>query len=429
MPCILFICILFPSSPFFIQNFSCFSKLMAMDSRPEKIRKLQHLRKAIPYTSKTASEAILKHVKDEGLPELVDRKAMRDANRAIIHQCSGDRPLLQTAELTTHDQKTLEVKFTDLATWIQGAYHMGGGFHELLSRTLAQHPVPHVLLYADEVTPGNVLAPVPSRKTWAIYGSFKEFHTHLQSTNSWITLCVIRSSQMNTVAANMSQLMKVLVHQIISTGQTGIQLVEPKGMPQPMPYKRLYMKIGFWIMDGAAHKFCFSIKGDSGSRFCNLCKNVFVAKTNQDEEEDMEIMEVSSFTKVNQLDLATDTEIWSSWSRMTARKSTKSASAFKKWEQATGITYSSHAILADPSLQEHFQPTSVLFHDWMHALLCNGVMSIAIYKVLQEVNLWSNLAGWLACWNVPSQWKTFNVVSLFQAKRLEKHLKGRSSVG
>ena len=280
-----------------------------MDSRPEKIRKLQHLRKAIPYTSKTALEAILKHVKDEGLPELVDRKAMREANRAIIHQCSGDRPLLQTAELTTHDQKTLEVKFTDLATWIQGAYHMGGGFHQLLSRTLAQHPVLHVLLYADEVTPGNVLAPVPSRKTWAIYGSFKEFHTHLQSTNSWITLCVIRSSQMNTVAANMSQLMKVLVHQIISTGQTGIQLVELKGMPQPMPYKRLYMKIGFWIMDGAAHKFCFSIKGDSGSRFCNLCKNVFVAKTNQDEEEDMEIMEVSSFTKVNQLDLATDTEI------------------------------------------------------------------------------------------------------------------------
>lgn len=50
---------------------------MAMDSRPEKLRKLQHLRQAIPYTSKSALEAILKHVKDEGLPELVDRKAMR----------------------------------------------------------------------------------------------------------------------------------------------------------------------------------------------------------------------------------------------------------------------------------------------------------------------------------------------------------------
>lgn len=128
---------------------------------------------------------------------------------------------------------------------------------------------------------------------------------------------------------------------------------------------------------------------------------------------------------INQLDFTEDAEIWASWSRMTARMSTETASAFRKWEQATGITYSSHAILADPSLQEHFQPTSVLFHDWMHALLCNGVMSIAIYNVLQEVNLWNSLVGWLACWNLPGQWKTFNVVSLFQCKRLEKHLKAQ----
>lgn len=121
------------------------------------------------------------------------------------------------------------------------------------------------------------------------------------------SLCAIRSLHMNNVAANRSQLMKVLVHQVIRTGQTGIQLQEPKGMPQPMPYKRLYMRIGFWIMDGAAHKYCFSIKGDSGSRFCNLCKNVLV----------------SSFTKANQLDFTEDAEIWTSWSRMTARMSTE----------------------------------------------------------------------------------------------------------
>ena len=199
---------------------------------------------------------------------------MKAANRTIIHQCEGDRPLLQTAA-TTHDKKTLQVKFTDLATGTQGAYRMGGGFHQLQSSTLAQHPVLHVLLYADEVTPGNALAPAASRKIWAIYSSLKKSHRHLQSTNGWITFCVIRSSHMNNVAANMSQLTKAPVHQIISAGQTGIQLVEPEGMPQPMPYKCVYVKHGFWIMDGAAHKFCFSIKGDSGSRFCNLC-NTFL---------------------------------------------------------------------------------------------------------------------------------------------------------
>ncbi len=110
------------------------------------------------------------------------------------------------------------------------------------------------------------------------------FTGHLQSTNKWITPCVIRSSHMNNmnnVAANVSQLMKVLVRQIISTGQTGIQLVDRKDMPQPMPYKRLYVKHGFWIMDGAAHKFCFSIKGDSGSRFRNLCNTFLLPRPNK----------------------------------------------------------------------------------------------------------------------------------------------------
>lgn len=91
--------------------------------------------------------------------------------------------------------------------------------------------------------------------------------------------------------------------------------------------------------DHESHKYCFNIKGDRGSRFCSLCKIVFMAKTQQDQEEHMEIMEVSSFIKVNQLDLTT-----SSWSRMTARISTETVGAFREWEQATGITHSSHAI-------------------------------------------------------------------------------------
>ena len=106
--------------------------------------------------------------------------SMKAANRTTIHQCEG-HPVTghcskQQRSPHIHDKKTLQVKFTDLATWIQGAYHMGGGFHQLLSSTLAQRPVLHVLLHADEVTPGHVLAPVASRKTWAICGSFKVFH-------------------------------------------------------------------------------------------------------------------------------------------------------------------------------------------------------------------------------------------------------------
>ena len=293
---------------------------------------------------------------------------------------------------------------------------------------MEKHSKLHLLVYADEITPGNVLAPVTSRKTWAIYVSFKEFHSHLQSTQAWITISVVRSSIVNSLDGNLSQMLKVLLHHWFTTHMihlVGIQLFEPPGQPQCIPHKRLFVSLGVFIMDGSAHKFALSIKGDSGSRFCCLCKNIFLAKAKPSSEdpEDVPVATVSCFTKASHLDLASDEEIWSSWSRMVARKDTETAKSFKMWEQATGISFSLHAILADPSLQEHFQPTHVLFHDWMHALLCNGCMSHCIFHVLSTLNCWDNLSGWMSCWKVPTVWKHFQVVSLFQAKRLEKHKK------
>ena len=118
----------------------------------------------------------------------------------------------------------------------------------------------------------------PSRKTWALYVSIKEFQTHLQPTEAWITICVVRSSIVNTLDGNLSQLLKILLHHWSTTHMihlAGIQLFEPPGQPQCIPHKRLFLSLGFFIMDGAAHKYAFSIKGDSGSRFCCLCKKHF----------------------------------------------------------------------------------------------------------------------------------------------------------
>ena len=399
----------------------------AMD-RPAKLRRLHEFRHKVPFVSKSALEGVLKTVQDEGLPELISTKNMREANSALFDQCSQSGPLLFKQPLTTIEGNQQSILFTNLPSWIQGAYSMGGGFHHLLCKTMEKHSKLHLLVYADEITPGNVLAPVTSRKTWAIYVSFKEFHSHLQSTQAWITISVVRSSIVNSLDGNLSQMLKVLLHHWFTTHMihlVGIQLFEPPGQPQCIPHKRLFVSLGFFIMDGSAHKFALSIKGDSGSRFCCLCKNIFLAKAKPPSEdpEDVPVATVSCFTKASHLDLASDEEIWSSWSRMVARKDTETAKSFKMWEQATGISFSLHAILADPSLQEHFQPTHVLFHDWMHALLCNGCMSHCIFHVLSTLNCWDNLSGWMSCWKVPTVWKHFQVVSLFQAKRLEKHKK------
>ena len=353
---------------------------------------------------------------------------MREANKETIKQVTPSGNLLVETTLNTLDGQTTSVQFTNLCSYLQIQYRNGGHWHQLLSETMAKHNSQlNLVVYADEVTPGNVLAPMTARKCWAIFVSFKEFHQHLQCQDAWMTICVVRSSIVGKLDGHLSQLLKQILHhwfQVHFLHAQGLQLQEPSVHPQPQPCKRLFAKLGFFIMDGAAHKFAMSMKGDSGSRFCCLCKNVFLAKAQHEPDDvDHQVATVSSFTKHQDLQLSSDAEIWDSWARMSGRYTTLPANQFKKWEQATGITFSKDAILADRTLEEFFNPTQILFHDWMHAMLCQGVASSGIYKLVADLDCWSSLGGWLACWQVPSTFKNFKPDSLSSDKRVEKHKK------
>jgi hypothetical protein len=250
--------------------------------------------------------------------------------------------------LHTHDSRIVAIKYTNFCSWIQRAYRHGGGIHQLLSNAVATNKVMHILVYADEITPENVLAPVTARKVWAIYAAIKEFHTHCQNIHAWATICVVRSSTVNMLDGHLSQLLKAILHDWFTTHVLhlqGLQLHEPVGQAQPLPHKRFYAKLGLFIMDGGAHKFALSMKGDAGCRFCSRCKNVFLSKDGkQDQGEDdepQELTTVSSFTKYLDLHLSTDREIWASWARMSSRLDAIPQNEFKLWETAAGIIFPS----------------------------------------------------------------------------------------
>ena len=184
---------------------------------------------------------------------------------------------MHSCMLHTHDGRIVAIKYTNFCSWIQRAYRHGGGIHQLLSNAVATNKVMHILVYADEITPENVLAPVTARKVWAIYATIKEFHTHCQNIHARATICVVRSSTVNMLDGHLSQLLKAILHDWFTTHVLhlqGLQLHEPVGQAQPLPHKRFYAKLGLFIMDGGAHKFALSMKGDAGCRFCSRCKNV-----------------------------------------------------------------------------------------------------------------------------------------------------------
>ena len=108
-----------------------------MAERSQKLAKLNHLRRSIPYTSKSALEKVLAYVTEEGVPEITSRKAMSEASQAVLKQADSSEPLLQDAKLHTHDGRIVAIKYTNFSSWIQRAYHIGGGFHQLLSSAMA----------------------------------------------------------------------------------------------------------------------------------------------------------------------------------------------------------------------------------------------------------------------------------------------------
>ena len=90
-----------------------------------------------------------------------------------------------------------------------------------------------------------------------------------------------------------------------------------------------------------------------------------MTKHDQDETSDKEL---AKFTKFNQLDIASDEEILSSWSRMQRRSKECKKTEMKRWSQACGIDFSEQALLLSETLrrQNLLQPVS----QYMHSQMC-----------------------------------------------------------
>ena len=65
----------------------------------------------------------------------------------------------------------------------------------------------------------------------------------------------------------------------------GILLKGPDG-----DHCRIWIQLGCLVQDGAAHRAVFSVKGDSGTRCCLLCRDIISKRSKLTNEEGGEIL-------------------------------------------------------------------------------------------------------------------------------------------
>jgi hypothetical protein len=237
----------------------------------------------------------------------------------------------------------------------------------------------------------------------------------------------VRSNEVSNVEACISQLVRKLL-EIMFLHEHGSPLagIHLKRGDQCL---RLFWALGFHSQDGESQRQTFMNRQDTGSRLCQLCKNVFGVSQSNSSLEDYKI--TSKFL------LCSDEEILQSWKRLEIKNSTENKTTFKKWQQACGFTFSPQALLMSKPL-EHLgllRPATGYVHDWMHALCSNGVLCYIMQWALEAIattdmpNIWSTFCQYLQLWvwpgNLPGS-AAFH--KLFEAKKVETHKKNEKLV-
>ena len=396
------------------------------DASRAKLRRLNAFRRSVPHVSASALAAILDAVDEHGVPEGHSRTSIRRATEAELNVDTPYGPLLKTIDVTQESGTVAPLLIVCPLAMLWRAVAQGGGFTQLVLDALRASPnspeTPwQLILYSDEVTPGRTLITDNRRKIWAVYWSLFEFGLHaLCKENAWFCVVAKRTSEVMLIGGGISQVMGLVMKLFFSEPHN----LETCGFTLRLPdgnQFRIFVKMGFMIQDGDAHKRVHWCKGDTGMKLCMLCRNLFTEKSEVVGEDGTNLLTCSLIHEAD-LDFGTTEDIRGSARRLAARSGLDAKGVFENREKAYGFTHNVHSILLDDSLDAIYRPAEHFMHDWMHGMVVHGVFNIIAFLVLDamskngEPDIWNTFFVYLAMWHWPSRFCVAGLAGIFSKK-------------
>ena len=362
-------------------------KRVSSDNRPAKLQRLDDFRRQVPHVSASALSQILQKTID-GIPELLGRREMREARDYQINEVTPYGPLLSHLQLECKDGSFQRLAFINPFAQLYVAAKRCEGFAALLEDRLRLKPNSWddpwgLILYSDEVAPGNQLSHHNARKAWAIYFSILEFGMSvLSDEEAWFCTAAERSDRVSTAVGGIGQVFTALLKHLFGTAghtlhHSGILLEFPNGVKH-----RLFLNLKMVIQDGAAHKFVYFLKGDSGDRFCIECRTLTAVRSGvyarEDDDADPTEQLRCNLVLRRDMDMANDADVRGTVHRLAHVPRAELALR----EQACGVVHNKFNMLLEPSLDHVVQPITQKAVDWMHALVVHGVWNTVLFLVL-----------------------------------------------
>ena len=144
-----------------------------MSDRDAKLRKLNTFRRRLPHVSTNALSAVLDEVERVGSPELHSRANLKEARDEIANAMTPHGPILGVVDAIGNNGQNIPILLVNPIALLHQAFSNGGGFTFMIMSKLQHHPCTrerpwNLIMYSDEVVPGNALANENLRKVWVI---------------------------------------------------------------------------------------------------------------------------------------------------------------------------------------------------------------------------------------------------------------------
>jgi hypothetical protein len=290
-----------------------------------------------------------------------------------------------------------------------------------------------LVLYGDEVVPGNNLAYDNKRKIWATYWSFLEFGLGLSCEFLWMSTHAARSAVVHELDGGISALFTDMILQFFNVGghnmANGIMLEFPDG-EQIM----FFAKLSTIVADGDALKQIYSIKGSSGNKVCLECKNVlrhmselaaYAPTYKNSSGQDVKFV-TTACDDVRELDCHTDESINMAVLMLADAYPKVSKKEFADLEMIHGINFTPNGLLFSTALWSMPRPISIYMYDWVHVFLVNGVFNLTLGLVMRELApsvTYQDLHEYLQWWSFPKRLssRTAEAKDCCCSKRASRH--------
>ena len=338
------------------------------------------------FLSKSALGSVLEEVAAHGLPDARSRHSIKRSRDRDLNEETPHGPLLRTVMVETSTQKA-KLVFVNPAALLQRAAGTDSDFSQHLHARLtcpATDTGWTIVVYSDEVSPGNVLRHVNHRKIQALYWTLLELGPASMGTEQhWFLLGVMRSEIVKQLPGGMSRYFKEALNQFRQAPSVdhGWQLCFQR--PSGTEHVFLKARVGAFIADEAALKEVLDFKGASGTVLCPLCANVVQASSRLSEHD-------PSLQPHTSLDMASwkrhsDESVRRCIVRLSEQCEEMPKTRFKRLEQAAGFNFNPNGILNDAEFLAFFRPISTLTFDFMHCYLVNGIWHLEFSMLLRKL--------------------------------------------